>query len=246
MILGWSNLRAQKLKFPRKGKKKLWLTERQTGRNYVEDRLLRILGPLSSTRFRSLLSRPGGAPVGGVRRPRTTHATLLRSLRRLLLLLLVSLLHSLVVGLVLGHHHGDAAQLVRVVVPRPAVRLGCSRRRARTSLASAGVVGESVHGRRRSQCLSSRGDRVRPTHRREITCKNRLNALFFQLPLDDLLLNRSPNIGSFISCWELDELKIAETKALGPLKSRHFCVSNFRTCYFPTRYEWSKIRGTVQ
>jgi hypothetical protein len=31
----------------------------------------------------------------------------------------------------------------------------------------------------------------------------------------------------------LTNSKIAETKALEPLKSWHCCISNFRTCYFP-------------
>ncbi len=31
----------------------------------------------------------------------------------------------------------------------------------------------------------------------------------------------------------LTNSKIAETKALEPLKSWHFCISNFRTCSFP-------------
>jgi hypothetical protein len=44
----------------------------------------------------------------------------------------------------------------------------------------------------------------------------------------------------------LTNSKIAETKTLEPLKSWHFCISNFEFVNFPTRYEWSKIRGTVQ
>jgi hypothetical protein len=41
--------------------------------------------------------------------------------------------------------------------------------------------------------------------------------------------------------------KIAETKALEPLESCHFCISNFSNLLVvPTTYEWSKIRGSVQ
>jgi hypothetical protein len=44
------------------------------------------------------------------------------------------------------------------------------------------------------------------------------------------IIGHAPNIGPLISCWELDKFKIAQTKALEPLESWHFCISNFRTC----------------
>ncbi len=44
----------------------------------------------------------------------------------------------------------------------------------------------------------------------------------------------------------LTSSKIAETKALEPLKSWTFVSAIFELVDFPTRYEWSKIRGTVQ
>ncbi len=46
----------------------------------------------------------------------------------------------------------------------------------------------------------------------------------------------------------LTNSKIAEKKALKPVKSWHFCTVSaiFELVNFPTRYEWSKIRGTVQ
>ncbi len=55
---------------------------------------------------------------------------------------------------------------------------------------------------------------------------------FFILILspDHLLMDRFPNIGPLISRWDLTNSKIAETKALEPLKSWHLCISNFRTC----------------
>jgi hypothetical protein len=69
----------------------------------------------------------------------------------------------------------------------------------------------------------------------------------FRLPPDNLLLDRSPNIGPIISCWELDKFKSCRNKSLEPLKSWHFCINNIRTCFnFTTSYEGSKIRGTVQ
>jgi hypothetical protein len=45
-------------------------------------------------------------------------------------------------------------------------------------------------------------------------------------PHDHLLLDSAPNSGPLISCWNLTNSKVAETKVLEPLKSGHFCVSN--------------------
>ncbi len=42
-----------------------------------------------------------------------------------------------------------------------------------------------------------------------------------------LILDHSYLVGN------LTNPKIAETKALEPIKSWHFCISNFRTCWFP-------------
>ncbi len=42
-----------------------------------------------------------------------------------------------------------------------------------------------------------------------------------------LILDHSYIVGN------LTNSKIAETEALEPLKSSHFCISNFRTCWFP-------------
>jgi hypothetical protein len=55
-----------------------------------------------------------------------------------------------------------------------------------------------------------------------------------------LILDHSYLVGN------LTNSKIAETKALEPLKSWHFVSAIFALVNFPTRYEWSKIRGTVQ
>jgi hypothetical protein len=44
----------------------------------------------------------------------------------------------------------------------------------------------------------------------------------------------------------LTNSKIAETKALEPLNPDTFVSGIFKLVHFPTRYEWSKIRGTVQ
>jgi hypothetical protein len=46
---------------------------------------------------------------------------------------------------------------------------------------------------------------------------------------EHLLLDKSPKVGSLLSRWNLTNSKIAET-TLKPLKSWHFCNSNFRTC----------------
>jgi hypothetical protein len=43
-----------------------------------------------------------------------------------------------------------------------------------------------------------------------------------------LLLDHSYLVGN------LTNTIIAETKALEPLKSWHFCISTFRTCWFPS------------
>ncbi len=53
-----------------------------------------------------------------------------------------------------------------------------------------------------------------------------------------LILDHSYLVGN------LTNSKVPETKALEPLKSWQFCISEFVD--FPTRYEWSKIGGTVQ
>jgi hypothetical protein len=46
-----------------------------------------------------------------------------------------------------------------------------------------------------------------------------LNAANIFIPLDHLLLDRSPNLGPLISRWELTNSKIPETKVLEPPKS---------------------------
>ncbi len=55
-----------------------------------------------------------------------------------------------------------------------------------------------------------------------------------------LILDHSYLLGNWTNS------KIAETNALEPLKSWHLCISNFELANLPSRYEWSKIRGTVQ
>ncbi len=52
-----------------------------------------------------------------------------------------------------------------------------------------------------------------------------------------LILDHSYLLGNLINS------RIAENKSF---RTSKILISNFRTFYFPTRYEWSKIRGTVQ
>ncbi len=65
-------------------------------------------------------------------------------------------------------------------------------------------------------CLS-RPVKMRADKLRKVLC----------VPPDHLLLYWSPNIGPLVSHWVLDKFKIVQTKALEPLKSWHFCISNF-------------------
>jgi hypothetical protein len=44
----------------------------------------------------------------------------------------------------------------------------------------------------------------------------------------------------------LTNSKIAETKALDPLNPDTLVSAIFKLVNIPTRYEWSKIRGTAQ
>jgi hypothetical protein len=55
-----------------------------------------------------------------------------------------------------------------------------------------------------------------------------------------LILDHSHLVGNFTNS------KIAETKAFEPLKPDTVVSAIFELVDFPTRYEWSKIRGTVQ
>ncbi len=55
----------------------------------------------------------------------------------------------------------------------------------------------------------------------------------FYILLDHLLFDSAPNIGPLISRWELEN---PDT----------FVSAIFELVNFPTRYEWSKIRDTVQ
>ncbi len=52
---------------------------------------------------------------------------------------------------------------------------------------------------------------------------------------DHVLLDSAANIGPLISCWELDKFKNCWNKSFRPLKSWHFCMSNFQTCKFPNK-----------
>ncbi len=66
-------------------------------------------------------------------------------------------------------------------------------------------------------------------------------------PPDHLLMDRFPNIGPLISHGNLAYSNNAETKGFRTSKNPDSFVSAiFEFVNFPTRYEWSKIRGSVQ
>jgi hypothetical protein len=67
-----------------------------------------------------------------------------------------------------------------------------------------------------------------------------------KVPPDHLLLDRSPNIGPLISRWELGKFKNCWNKSVRTSKILTFVSAIFKLVNFPTRCEWSKIRGTVQ
>ncbi len=58
-----------------------------------------------------------------------------------------------------------------------------------------------------------------------------------------LLLDRSPNIGPLISCWELGKFKYFWNKSFRTSKILTLLSAIFELVNFPTRYEWSKIRA---
>ncbi len=65
-----------------------------------------------------------------------------------------------------------------------------------------------------------------------------------EIPPDHLSLDMSPNIGPLISRWELDKFKNRWNKSF-KTSSDNFVSAIFKLVNFPTRYELSKIRGTV-
>jgi hypothetical protein len=69
---------------------------------------------------------------------------------------------------------------------------------------------------------------------------------FLQIPCDHLLLDMSPNIGPLISCWELEKFKNCWNKSFTTSRILTILYQQFSFVNFPTRYDWSKIGGTVQ
>jgi hypothetical protein len=62
-----------------------------------------------------------------------------------------------------------------------------------------------------------------------------------------LILDRCPYIGPLISRWELDKFKNCWNKSFRTSKIMTLLYQKFLNLVnFLTRYEWSKIRGTVQ
>ncbi len=68
---------------------------------------------------------------------------------------------------------------------------------------------------------------------------------FTRVPPDHLFLGRSPNIGPLIFRWDLDKFKNCWNKSFRTSKIvTRVCQQFFELIVnFPTRYEWSKIRG---
>jgi hypothetical protein len=85
----------------------------------------------------------------------------------------------------------------------------------------------------------------RSTTRKWITHLQRETGLY--IPPNHLLSDRSPNIGPLKSLWELDKFKNCWNKSFRTSKILTLLNQQFSNFLdFPPRYEWSKIRGTVQ
>ncbi len=68
------------------------------------------------------------------------------------------------------------------------------------------------------------------------------------IPPDHLLLDSATNLGPLISRWEINKLKNCWYKSVMILEvlNKLLFQQLFKFVKFPTRYEWSKIRSTVQ
>jgi hypothetical protein len=66
------------------------------------------------------------------------------------------------------------------------------------------------------------------------------------VPHDYLLLDSAPNIGPLISRWELDEFKNSWNNSFRTFKIQKLLYQQLSNLFISQRYEWSKIRDTVQ
>ncbi len=67
------------------------------------------------------------------------------------------------------------------------------------------------------------------------------------VPPGHLLLNSAPNLGPLIYRWVINKFENLLIQNCQDFRgSKGFVSAIFEFVKFPTRYEWSNIRGTVQ